>query len=41
MDFSPKKESAPAISFGAKKQEYQSPIEPVAGEDNEAVALAS
>ncbi len=41
MDFSPQKESAPAISFGAKKQEYQSPIEPVAGEEYAAQSLAS
>jgi transcriptional regulator with XRE-family HTH domain len=41
MDFSPRKETAPATPFGVKKQEYQSPVESVAGEEYAAQSLAS
>lgn len=41
MDFSPQKESAPTTPFGAKKQEYQLPVEPKVGAEYAAQPLAS
>ena len=41
MDFSPHKNTPPAVSLGAKKLEYQPPVDPQVGEDHAIQSLAS